>query len=111
MIGQSGKDLAPQFVQQYGAMVRRVIETGEPVYNVEVRGSVRTRQGEIAYWLSAIKRLSRPVLFVSSVSGTSSTWMDEKASRACADAQRAGRYHRARLFVRPHSSDRKNCDA
>jgi PAS domain S-box-containing protein len=48
--GKSVTDLAPQFVEQYGAMLQRVMETGEPVDNVEVYSPVPSRSGQMAYW-------------------------------------------------------------
>jgi PAS domain S-box-containing protein len=51
IIGRSLKDeLAPCFVEEFGPMIRQVIETGTPVHNVEVRSPVPGRPGEIVYW-------------------------------------------------------------
>ena len=45
IIGRSLKDeLAPQFVEEFGPMIRRVVETGEAVSNVEVKSPVPSRR-------------------------------------------------------------------
>ena len=50
IVGKSVKELAPEFVREYGPMLRHVIETGIPLHNVEVKSSVPGRPGEIVYW-------------------------------------------------------------
>jgi len=45
IMGKSVKDLAPQWFEAYGAMVQRVVETGEPVLNLEVQSPVSARHG------------------------------------------------------------------
>ena len=51
IIGRSLKDdLAPQFIEEFGPMIRHVMETGEPVHNVEVKSPVPSRPGEIFFW-------------------------------------------------------------
>ena len=51
IVGRSLRDdLAPQFIEDFGPMIRRVMETGEPVHNVEVQSPVPGRPGEIVYW-------------------------------------------------------------
>ncbi len=50
ILGKSLTDLAPDFGRAYGSMLRRVVETGEPIQNVEVQSPVRRRSGETAYW-------------------------------------------------------------
>jgi PAS domain S-box-containing protein len=50
IVGKSMIDIAPALVEKHGAMMRRVIATGEPVPNLEVRGSVPSRPGEVVYW-------------------------------------------------------------
>jgi len=50
MVGKAVADLAPEFIRDHGAMMRRVIETGQPEINVEVKSPVPSRPGEISYW-------------------------------------------------------------
>ncbi len=50
IIGKSVKDLAPEFFEENGAMMTRVIESGRAEVNVEVKSPVSSRPGEIAYW-------------------------------------------------------------
>ncbi|HET8541123.1 MAG TPA: PAS domain-containing protein [Anaeromyxobacter sp.] len=50
LAGRSARELVPEFLERFGPMIARVLETGEPTRNVEVHGPVRTRPGEIAYW-------------------------------------------------------------
>ncbi len=53
IVGKSIAELAPEFMREYGAMLREVIETGQPRLNVEVRTPVADRGGEMAYWLAS----------------------------------------------------------
>jgi PAS domain S-box-containing protein len=50
IVGRRVQDLAPAFVEQFGATMRRVVETGEPQLNVESHSPVPSRPGELAYW-------------------------------------------------------------
>ena len=50
IVGKSVKELVPEFVREYGPMLQRVIKTGEPVHNVEVKSPVPGRPGEMVYW-------------------------------------------------------------
>jgi PAS domain S-box-containing protein len=50
IVGKSVRELAPEFVREYGPMLRQIIETGEPVHNVEVKGRAPSRPGEMVYW-------------------------------------------------------------
>lgn len=50
IVGKSVADLAPPFIEMFGAMMRRVIDTGRPELNMEVHSPVPSRPGEIAYW-------------------------------------------------------------
>jgi PAS domain S-box-containing protein len=50
IVGKSVEDLAPDLVEKFGPMMRRVVDTGEPKLNVEVQSSVPSRPGEITYW-------------------------------------------------------------
>jgi PAS domain S-box-containing protein len=49
IVGKSVAELAPEFVEKYGAMMKRVIATRQPV-NMEVQSPVASRPGEIVYW-------------------------------------------------------------
>ena len=60
IVGKSGYDLAPQFIEEYGPMIRRVIETGEPVRNVEVKSPVPGRPGEIVCWRASFFSVPLP---------------------------------------------------
>ncbi len=53
IVGKAISDLAPEFMRDHGPMMRRVIETGLPELNVEVKSPVESRPGEIAYWLAS----------------------------------------------------------
>jgi PAS domain S-box-containing protein len=53
IVGRSMEDLAPEFTEKYGAMMRRVIATGQPELNIEVQSPVPTRQGEVTWWRSS----------------------------------------------------------
>jgi two-component system cell cycle sensor histidine kinase/response regulator CckA len=53
IIGRSISDLAPEFVREFGPMMREVIETGQPRLNMEVRSPVPGRSGEMAHWLAS----------------------------------------------------------
>ncbi len=57
IIGKSVRELAPEFAEDYEAMMRRVIDTGEPVLNVEVKSPVLARPGEITYWQASYFRV------------------------------------------------------
>ena len=50
IVGKSVHELAPDFIRDYGKMMRGVIETGEPVANIELQSPVPSRPGEITYW-------------------------------------------------------------
>ncbi len=52
IVGKSIEDLAPEFAEQFGPIMQRVIDTGQPETR-EVFGPVPSRHGEIAYWLSS----------------------------------------------------------
>ncbi len=53
IVGKAVADLAPEFIEQFGPMMRRVIETGQPELNVEVYGPVSGRSGEVGSWLAS----------------------------------------------------------
>ena len=53
IVGQALSNLSPEFLERYGPMMRRVIETGEPEFNVEVESPVPAEAGEIAHWLAS----------------------------------------------------------
>jgi PAS domain S-box-containing protein len=57
IIGRSVRELAPEFAGDYEAMMRRVIDTGEPVLNVVVKSPVLARPGEITYWQASYFRV------------------------------------------------------
>jgi PAS domain-containing protein/CheY-like chemotaxis protein len=42
--------LVPDFIRNHGAMLKQVIETGQPELNVEVKSQMPSRPGEITYW-------------------------------------------------------------
>jgi PAS domain S-box-containing protein len=48
IVGKSAKELAPEWFEEYGAMLNRVIETGEPVHNMEVKSPAPIRLGEMS---------------------------------------------------------------
>ncbi len=50
IVGRSVEQLAPEFMQRFGPMLREVIETGEPRLGVEVHSPVPGRPGEVAFW-------------------------------------------------------------
>ena len=53
IVGKKVADLAPDFIREFGPMMRQVIVTGEPRTNVEVKSPVPARSGEMAYWLAS----------------------------------------------------------
>ncbi len=57
IIGKSVRELAPEFASDYESMMKRVIDTGEPVLNVEVKSPVPARPGEITYWRASYFRV------------------------------------------------------
>ena len=60
IVGKSVKDLSPHWFEQYGPMVRRVVETGEPVHNVEISSPVPSRPGEMVYWRASYFPVALP---------------------------------------------------
>ncbi len=50
IIGRSARELVPQFIDDITPLIRRVIESGEAIHNVEVKGPVPSRSGASAYW-------------------------------------------------------------
>jgi PAS domain S-box-containing protein len=50
IVGKRLEDLAPEFSEKYRAMLRRVLESGEPQLNTEVQSPVLSRPGELTYW-------------------------------------------------------------
>jgi PAS domain S-box-containing protein len=50
IVGKAVADLAPAFFEQFGSMMRRVIETGQPEVDVETQSPVPGRSGQTAYW-------------------------------------------------------------
>ncbi|MHB9030950.1 MAG: PAS domain-containing protein, partial [Candidatus Latescibacterota bacterium] len=50
IVGKLLKDLAPEFEREYGPMLKRVLEKGQPELYREVHGPVPGRPGEITYW-------------------------------------------------------------
>ena len=53
IVGRKVSDLAPDFIREFGPMMREVVETGRPRLNVEVRSPVPGRSGEMAHWLAS----------------------------------------------------------
>jgi PAS domain S-box-containing protein len=60
IVGKSVKDLAPDFIQEFGTMMERVIETGKPQLNIEVKSPVPSRPGEMTYWMASYFPISLP---------------------------------------------------
>jgi PAS domain S-box-containing protein len=60
IVGRSVKDLAPDFIRDYGSMMRSVIETGQPVLNVELSNRVPTKPDELTYWRASYFRVPLP---------------------------------------------------
>jgi two-component system cell cycle sensor histidine kinase/response regulator CckA len=58
--GRSLLELAPEFLREYGPMLREVIETGRPRLNMEVRTPLSRRGGEVAHWLASYFPLPLP---------------------------------------------------
>ena len=52
-LGRSVAETAPDLWSQLEPMYRQVLETGEPVINVQVQGQVRSAPGVIGSWLSS----------------------------------------------------------
>lgn len=50
IIGKSIAELSPEFMRDFGPMMRHVIETGQPQINQEVHAPVPAASGEIGYW-------------------------------------------------------------
>jgi len=50
IVGRSVEELAPDFIQEYGPMMRRVIESGETMENVELQSHVPSKGGALGYW-------------------------------------------------------------
>jgi len=48
--GREVKDLMPGLFRETGALMRQVIETGQPLANVEVEAEMPGRPGETVYW-------------------------------------------------------------
>ena len=59
-MGKAVEELAPEFIRDHGAMMRRVIETGEPELNVEVKSPVPARPGAMIYWSASYFRVPLP---------------------------------------------------
>ncbi len=50
MIGKTLQELAPIIARQYGVLAHRVIQTGEPIHDVDIQGKVPSRGGETVHW-------------------------------------------------------------
>jgi PAS domain S-box-containing protein len=50
IVGKALAELAPEFVERFGPMLRRVVATGEPQLNLDVHSPVTGRPGETTYW-------------------------------------------------------------
>ncbi|HUH79272.1 MAG TPA: PAS domain S-box protein, partial [Methanoregula sp.] len=50
IVGRSVQELAPDFIRDYGEMMRGVIDTGKPVLNIELQNPVPSRPEELTYW-------------------------------------------------------------
>jgi PAS domain S-box-containing protein len=53
IVGRGAATLAPELMENYGEMMRRVMETGEPALNREVSHPVPGRPGQMSYWLAS----------------------------------------------------------
>ncbi len=60
IVGKSLKELDLEYFKEYGRMLERVIETGEPVHNVEMKSRAPSRGGEMVYWRASHFPLSLP---------------------------------------------------
>ena len=60
IVGKTVAQLAPDFMREFGPMLREVMETGEPRLNMEVRSPVPDRSGEMAYWIASYFPLALP---------------------------------------------------
>jgi PAS domain S-box-containing protein len=50
IVGKSVQELAPGFMEEFGPMMKEVIETGRPKLDIEVKSSLPNRANEVAYW-------------------------------------------------------------
>ena len=48
--GKCVKELVPEFMDDFGSLMKQVIDTGKPQLNVEVQSPVPGKQGKMAYW-------------------------------------------------------------
>ena len=60
IVGKSLKELDLEYFKEYGRMLERVIETGEPVHNVEMKSRAPSRGGEMVYWRASHFPLTLP---------------------------------------------------
>jgi PAS domain S-box-containing protein len=58
--GMSLRELAPHAVDCFFPMIRRVLETGEPIRNAEVSSAVPGRSEAVAHWLASYFPLALP---------------------------------------------------
>jgi PAS domain S-box-containing protein len=55
--GKSVKDLSRDFFETTGGVMRRVIETGEPLLNAVFEAPLPGKEGEVAYWRTSFFRV------------------------------------------------------
>ena len=60
IVGRSVGELAPDFIRDYGTMMRGVIDTGKPVLNVELSNRVPAHPDELTYWRASYFRVQLP---------------------------------------------------
>lgn len=53
IVGKTVEEVAPDLMREHGSIMREVLDTGQPRFNVEVHSPVPGREGETAYWLAS----------------------------------------------------------
>ncbi len=51
-LGQDYRQLLPESAAQFAPIIQQVLETGQPVLNVEISGEPNGKSGEFGYWLA-----------------------------------------------------------
>ena len=60
MVGRSIGELVPDFMREFGPVMREVIQTGRPRLNMEVHSTLPGRHGDVAHWLASYFPLPLP---------------------------------------------------
>jgi diguanylate cyclase (GGDEF)-like protein/PAS domain S-box-containing protein len=55
--GKCAAELSPDFARDFGSLVQRVLDTGEPYLNAEVQSAVPGRKGQTTYWRTSYFRV------------------------------------------------------